>query len=814
MPKAEITPDVCGLTSREVEQRVKAGKVNSDTDVKTKTIPQIIAEHTFTLFNGVNVVLAALVIFTGEYRNLLFMGIVIANLIVGVVQEVRAKLTVDKLSVMTVQNVAVIRDHKRQEVPVSELVQDDIVSLSHGDQVPADAQIIAGSVTMDESLLTGEADRIEKSEGDEILSGSFVASGSLMARVTRVGKEGYAARLNTEAKCIKPIRSQIRDTLNMIVRFSTFLMPPLGVGLFLRSVFFEHMDINAAILSTVAALVSMIPQGLILLTSSVIAIATIRLGSKKVLIQQSYCVETLARVDTICLDKTGTITSGRMSVEDIVPLNHESKRQIESVCALIVRSQESDANETAKALLSYVEEIPTHSDAVRVTVPFSSERKYSGCIAKDGHAYVLGAGQFVMGVDYNKLYRIRKHYSPASRFLVVGEVSGFTTEGSITGSFRPFGLVVIQDEIRPYAADTIKYFTRQGVNVRVITGDDARTASQIAKQVGVVGADRCVDLSTIHNTKELKKVVRHKRIFGRVTPQQKRAIIEELQREGHTVAMTGDGVNDVLALKKADCSIAMASGSAATRNVAEVVLADNDFSHLPDIVAEGRRSINNLQRSASLFLVKTVFSIVLCLISIFFPPYPFMPIQISFISGLIIGYPSFVLALEPNHERLHGDFLVNVLTRSLPASISIVAAVVATMAAEDIFSWGFARESTLCVWLSCIVGIAFIYRISQPLTPLRIGLLVTVGIGVVGGSLLFGNFFLLQASTETMGIHLVLVGTLACILFNRLYTHFQHDIYGNGLLMRAVKKAEANYERHKGLLQRYHSRAQAENSNR
>lgn len=809
LSRAENVSGMQGLSAREVEERTAQGLANADTDVKTKSVPQILAEHTFTLFNAVNVALAALVFMTGQYRNMLFMVIVAANFVIGIVQEIRAKLIIDRLTLLTATDVDVVRDGRRQTVKVSGLVLGDTICLAHGDQVPADARILSGHVRMNESLITGESDAVKKGPGDEILSGSFVDTGSLMAEVTKVGTDSYAARINAEAKYVKAVKSEIRDSLQMVIRFSTALMPFLGAGLFLRSVFSEGMETDAAILTVVAALVSMIPQGLMLLTSSVLAIATTRLGHKAVLVQQSYCVETLARVDTICLDKTGTITSGKMEVAAFRPAAGRSVHELERAAATIVRSMPDDANETAEALMRYAEERGIESPAAVRAIHFSSERKYSGCVTADGHAFVMGAAQFVLGGRYPEVADEISSLGSLSRVLVVGEAAGFGEDGELEGPVELFGFCALRDEIRPTARDTIAYFGHEGVRVYVISGDDPRTVSGIAAEVGVPGAQSHVDASTLGTEEDIEEALRTKRVFGRVTPQQKRQIVDALERQGHTVAMTGDGVNDVLALKAADCSVAMASGSAAARNVSEIVLADNDFAHMPEVVAEGRRSINNLQRSASLFLVKTGFAIVLCFICIFFPPFPFLPIQESFLSGLIIGYPSFVLALEPNHERLKGDFLANVLARSLPASISIVFILAVTMFLEGPFGWTFAETSTLCLLLVCLVGVGLIFNISRPLTPLRIALIVSVIAGIAGGSLLFGNFFLIEPLTATMGVYLLIGGGASLILFEALYFLFTHEGRCSRHLESAVRKAEVIYGQHRSRSRRSTRRTHA-----
>ena len=771
--------ELLGLTSEEVAQRVAEGKTNANTDVKTKSIGQILREHSLTLFNFVNIALAILVAFTGQYRNMTFMIVVVINLVVGVVQEVRAKKMVDELSIITANKVRVIRDGEQIEVAISDVVLDDLCVLTHGDQVPADAIVVKGGPLIDESLLTGESDHIEKQPGDELYSGSFVVAGAVVARVCRVGMDGYAAKINAEARYVKAVSSEILSTLNMIIKFATIALVPLGVGLFLRTYSMDGASTNDAILSTVAAVVGMIPQGLVLLTSGVLAIATTRLGMKKVLVQQSYCVETLARVDTLCLDKTGTITSGRMEVTNMRAAGSDpiDKQKCEDmlVCATTVMSANGeDANETALAILKYSEEMGFSPLPIAREIPFSSARKYSGCVTLQGRAIVVGAAQFVLGDEFAKHEQEVRSFAPTERVITVAEVDGFGPKGELEGRPRVLGYVGISDEVRASAPETIDFFKAQGVDLKVISGDDPRTVSAIASHVGIEGASNYVDATTLTTEEELAEAVRHNSVFGRVTPQQKRSLVRALHADGHVVAMTGDGVNDVLALKEADCSVAMAAGSAAARNVAEIVLADNDFAHMPEVVDEGRRSINNLQRSASLFLVKTVFSALLALVCIFLPPYPFIPIQMTLLSSSIIGWPSFVLALEPNHDRVKGNFLANVLRRSLPASAGIVFALVAVQIGERVIGFEYSEASTLSMFLSGLVGIALIVRISQPLNPLRWALLASVVAMLLGGSILFTDFFKLAPMTSTMYVFLGVIGILSLVVFMYLYNRLDN----------------------------------------
>ena len=791
----EKDPELTGLTEAEVAERVAAGRTNANTDVKTKTVRQIVAEHALTLFNAVNLALALLVLLTGQYRNLLFMGVVVLNLLIGVAQEVRAKRMVDRLTILTQKEVTVIRAGGELALPPSELVADDLVRLSHGDQVPADAVVVSGHVLMNESLLTGEAKPVPKAPGDELLSGSFVDSGSLVARVERVGAEGYAARINAEAKYVKPVRSEIQSTLKAIIRLGTAALVPLGLALFLRSVLMDGGRLEDAILTSVAAVIGMIPQGLVLLTSSVLAIATFRLGRRMVLVQQAYCVETLARVDTLCLDKTGTITTGEMEVSRFVAAPGVQASEAERALVTVAAANEEDANETARAILRHAVEGGVTPEAVSRAVPFSSARKLSGCVTESGRALVMGAATFVLGpARAGEADALSRSFDATERVLVVGEAGGFDAEGVPEGDVRLLGCVAIRDEIRPTAEATMRFFLEQGVELRVISGDDPRTVSAIAARAGVPEAGRYVDATTLDTPEALESAVDSARVFGRVTPQQKREIVRALHRRGRTVAMTGDGVNDVLALREADCSVAMASGSAAARNVSEIVLADNDFSHMPEVVAEGRRSINNLQRSAALFLVKTVFTAALALVCIVMPPYPFIPIQMSLLSTAVIGIPSFVLALEPNHELVRGDFLANVLARSLPASAAIVAALVIELLVGRALGHSFDEISTVCTVLVACVGVALVWRISQPLTPLRAALLAAIVAIVALGCTVFGSFFEICDLTGSMGFVIVAAGAAAVAFFNWMYGRAQRGYETSERFARVVRMVEGRHD--------------------
>lgn len=764
-----VAPELRGLSSEEVAQRLADGLTNAYAGPKTKSVGQIAAEHTFTLFNGVNLVLAGLVALTGSWRNLSYIVVVFANLFIGVFQEVRSKRTIDKLSILAERPVIIRRDGRDVCVSHEEVVLDDLLVLSRGDQIPADAQVVWGEAGVNESLLTGESKPVTKVVGSELMSGSFLDSGTLVARVTRVGADSYASRINAEAKYVKGVKSEIMATLNMIIRWATWLLAPIGILLFLRTLQ-DGSTINQAILTTVAALVGMIPQGLVLLTSSVLAISTARLARKSVLIQQFYCIEMLARVDVLCLDKTGTITSGSMDFEQSVGVCGHVSSEVELAAAAIVRANAHDANETATAIIRHATEAGIDAPAAKRAIGFSSARKYSGCVLGDGRALVMGAAQFVFsGGVPDEVAQALAQTGERARTLVVAECDGFDADGSLLGVARPLGILSLSDHIRANAPATIAYFVEQGVTLNVISGDDPRTVAGIAAEAGVPDADKWVDASTLTTPEALKRAAMSYHVFGRVTPQQKRELVQALRHAGHTVAMTGDGVNDVLALREADCSVAMASGSDAARNVAEVVLVDNDFAHMPAVVAEGRRSINNLQRSASLFLVKTVFSAVLALLCALIPPYPFQPVQMSLISTAIIGIPSFVLALEPNHERARGSFLGNVLARSMPGSIAVILAVGVASGVLERFGLSRMEVSTVCVLLTCLVGFSLIVRISLPLNALRSALLVVV-VGIIAfGCTVAGRFFEISPLTPTMLVSIAVIGAVALVIFNLLF---------------------------------------------
>lgn len=791
-----------GLSLDEVQQRIDAGQVNVNMELKTKSVRELIIENTLTLFNLINVILAVLVIITGSFKNLTFLLIVILNTGIGIFQSLRSKRMVDKLTLLVSKRAHVIRGGEESEIDLEQIVKDDIVRLGRGDQIPADAVVVQGEAQVNESLLTGESDLIRKVPGSHLMSGSFVDSGVVCARVEHVGADNYVARINNEAKYVKKVNSEIMNALNAIVRFASAIMLPLGIALFLSSAYESYArwaaaaggsaasiltwlfsgsaawgEVSAAILSTVGALLGMIPQGLVLLTSSVLAIATFRLARRNVLAQQLYCIETLARVDVLCLDKTGTITSGRMEVEGVyavgddgqaVPLadiEPERAAGIDAALAGIARATSADANETCRAILDYYAKRTSGELQALAVVPFSSTKKWSGASFAEG-AYIMGAAQFCLperafGVVRDAVFALAE----TCRVLVIAKVDGFTDEGDMIGEAEPIGFVTIRDEIRSSAADTIRYFCQQGVTLNVISGDDPRTVSSIAKVVGVPGAESYVDATSLDTPAKIEAAIDRYHVFGRVTPQQKRELVVALKERGHTVAMTGDGVNDVLALKEADCSVAMAAGSDAARNVAEIVLVDNDFASMPEVVAEGRRSINNLQRSAALFLTKTLFSMGLAALCIFFPPYPFQPITMTVINFFCIGFPSFVLALEPNRARVQGKFLTNVLKRACPASVAVLVSCCLCMLVAGNFGLGEQALSTMCLISTAAVGCSLIWRISYPFTRLRLAVFIFVVVGLACAIVLFPEFFSIAALSVPIIVSTLVSALVGIVLF-------------------------------------------------
>ena len=656
-----------GLTKEEVEERIKENKVNYDTSLPTKSIKTIVRENIFTLFNLINILLGVAVFCVGSYKNLLFLIVIFCNTAISIIQEINSKKAVDKLSILAQAKVNCIRDGEKQEIGINSIVLDDLLMLESGNQIVADSIILEGEVEVNESFITGESDVIYKRKGDTLLSGSFVVSGKCKAEVIHIGDENYTSKISSGAKYVKKVNSEIMKSLNGIIKIVSIAIVPIGILLFFNQLGLTENSFKNAVVNTVAAIIGMIPEGLVLLTSTVLAVSVIRLSKRKVLVQELYCIETLARVDTLCLDKTGTITEGTMEVNDIIEIT-KSKEELEEILSEI-SSASDDNNSTIEAIRAKYKN--KQKWKVINKIPFSSQKKWSGVCFKDKGSYIIGAPEFVLREKYDEYKERIEKYSNDYRVIIVANSEGDFIEKELPDKLEVLGFVLISDVIRKEASKTLKYFKEQGVNIKIISGDNPITVSKIAKRAGVENSEKYINMQEIKTKEQLEKAAKEYTIFGRVTPVQKKELVQALKKEGHTVAMTGDGVNDVLALKEADCSIAMASGSDATRNVAELVLLDSNFASMPEIVLEGRRTINNIERSATLFLVKTIYASILAIIFLFVNmPYPFMPIQLTLISTVTIGIPSFVLALEPNKERIKGKFLRNVISRALRNSFN------------------------------------------------------------------------------------------------------------------------------------------------
>ena len=757
-----------GLSDQEVVLRKNEGLANDDVSLPTKTVSKIIKDNLFTLFNLINFFLAAAIIYVGSFKNLLFMGVVIANLIISTYQEIRAKKTVDKLSILSLAKVNVIRNGLLQKVNINDLVLDDIIKLTQGNQIPTDCKIICGECEVNESLLTGESNSIYKKEGSLLLSGSHIISGQCKARVEHVGKYNYASKISSGAKYVKKTNSQIMLAFNKIILILSILIIPIGIFLFahqLKQNIFEN-----AVINTTAALIGMIPEGLMLLVSTVLAVSVIRLSKYKVLVQELYCIETLARVDTLCIDKTGTITEGTMQVEDIVAYKENSKESVAQGLAIIVNNT-NDTNPTYFAVKNFVDDNNNiKEEKASQIIPFSSEKKWSGAYIDGLGSYIMGAAEFVLGKGVDFIKENLEQYAKKYRVLVLAHSENkFSDNKTLPEDLKLIGFVLINDVIRENAKKTLKYFYDQGVDIKIISGDNVLTVSNIAKRVGLKNYEKCIDAKMLKTKDDIKKAVKEFSIFARVSPMQKKDIICALKEQGHTVAMTGDGVNDVLALKEADCSVVMANGSDAARNVSQLVLLNSDFSSMPKVVLEGRRSINNIQRSSSLFLVKTIYSTLLAVLFLFLnSPYPFMPIQMTLTSVLTIGIPSFILALEPNKNRINGNLFKNIVSRALPCALTIVISILIIMGLSHFINLSDKELSTLCVILTGFSGLFLLFKLCIPFNKIRKFLFSLMSSIFLICILFFKDFFSLSELNVKLIIVLIFLCFFASFLFKNL----------------------------------------------
>lgn len=747
-----------GLNSDQVNEYFENGWSNEPVEPPSKTVPEIIKSNLFTYFNLVFAVLVALLILAGSFRNLTFLPVILANLFIGIIQEIRAKNTLDKLSVLNAPKALVVREGRQFSIPAEELVLDDIVIFKAGNQICADAIVVDGEVSVNESLLTGESDEISKKPGDELMSGSFIVSGECYARLDKVGEDSYISKLTLEAKAMNSEeQSEMIRVLDKLVGVVGILIIPIGLLLFGQQFFFSGASFSKSITSMVAAVIGMIPEGLYLLASVALVVSVMRLASKKVLVHDMKCIETLARVNVLCVDKTGTITENTMEVNGEIPMDgydSQSMAPLKQIISDFASAMSSD-NITMKAMKDYFNK-PSGRKAVSVS-PFSSQFKYSGAAFEDG-SYVLGAPEFVLREDYdNYREQIEQYSSEGYRVLVFGIYDGVIDGKALTGKVTPLGLVFLSNPIRKEAPETFKYFENQGVEIKVISGDNPVTVSQVALQAGIANADNYIDASTLTTDETIEDAVLRYTVFGRVTPDQKRKFVRALKKAGRTVAMTGDGVNDVLALKDADCSVAMASGSDAAAQASQLVLLDSNFACMPSVVMEGRRVVNNIERSASLFLVKNIFSFLLSLFSVcFMINYPLEPSQISLISMFTIGVPAFFLALQPNKNIIQGHFLSNVLIKALPAGITDFLVVGALVVFGQVFEVGETDISTACTMLLAIVGFVILYNISKPMNALRWCVWGGCIVGLLGCSIYLGDLFAMRGmSTKCIMLFVV-----------------------------------------------------------
>ncbi len=756
-----------GLTNEQVKERYDHNLVNSDTEVPTKTIPTIIKTNVLTLFNFLNLGLGLAIFFVQSYKNLTFLIVVLCNTLIGTWQEIMAKRAVDKLSIIANRKIKTIRNSKEIEINHEEIVIDDVLLFNIGNQIVVDSIILNGDCEVDESFITGESEYIYKKKGDMLLSGSFVVSGKCYAKVEHIGYDNYTYKISKDAKYIKKINSELMNSLNKIIKLISFVIIPLGLLMFWKQFTIPSNTLESAVVNTVASVLGMIPEGLILLTSTVLAVSVIRLSKYHLLIQQLYCIETLARVDVLCLDKTGTITDGNMEIIKLVPLDDCKEKEMLEVLSVISKNIAKD-NATSIALANNYENYNDTNWEVNEVLPFSSKKKWSGMSFNDHGSYILGAPEFILNDEINRYNKVLNRYNKEYRVLLLAHSNSAFRDKNLPLNIEVMGLIIIQDKVRDEARLTLKYFRNQAVNIKIISGDNVNTVKAIAKRVGL---DDCkeIDMSKVTDDVDYQAIVEKYQIFGRVTPEQKKKIVLALKANKHMVAMTGDGVNDVLALKEADCSIAMASGSDAARNVAQIVLLESNFDTMPLMVAEGRRVINNVERSATLFLVKTTYATLLALLFLFVEvKYPFIPIQFTLISMVTIGIPSFILALESNHDRIKGGFLTNVFGRSIPGALTIFINIILILILNSVFPNREMEISTIAVFLTAFTSFLVLYQTSLPFNKNRnilFSAMVTLFILQV---IFFRNFYSLAILNLWEIIVLIILIVVAYLIYRSL----------------------------------------------
>lgn len=820
---------IMGLTSEEVRERIDNGLTNH-TDISTqKTVGQIVKSNLLTYFNLIFLILTVLLCIVGSFRNLTFLPVIIGNTVIGIFQELRAKKTLDKMSMLNAPHSIVVRDGEQQQIQSEELVKDDIIILSAGNQICADATVLSGSISVNEALLTGESDEIKKKSGDRLMSGSFVVSGQCYAKLDKVGNESYISQLTAQAKAMGDgEQSEMIRYINKLVKWVGIIIIPVGIILFCQAYIMNGETFKKSVVSMVAAVLGMIPEGLYLLTTVALALSTIRLAKKQVLLHDMKSIETLARVDVLCVDKTGTITEPGMQVTELVISGRCGDAEMDKRAFAHLLADYSavieDNNATMEAIRAYVakNEIEKGSRTLLKTQPFTSANKYSKVSFVEGD-YMLGAPEFIMKDRYGDISEeIEEYQSKGYRVLLMAEQSGSSamadtenaadtdksgqqTPGvkgaadmasSRAGMVSPIGYIVLSNPIRENAESTFTYFKEQGVAIKVISGDNPATVSEVAKRAGIDGAENYVDASTLASEKDITEAVDKYTVFGRVTPKQKQLIVRALQKQKHTVAMTGDGVNDILAMKDADCSIAMASGSEAAAQAAQTVLLDSDFGRMPYVVFEGRQVVNNIQRSASLFLVKNIFSLLMAIFSaIFAITYPLEPSQISLISMFTIGLPGFLLALEPNRDRIEGNFMVNVMLKALPAGLTDVLSVGALVICGQVFNLPSEDIATAGTMLLAVVGFMIIIKISHPFNKMKYGVLLINIIGLLFCGLFLGRLFAIESISNICFLLMVVFAFAAESMFRylTLFVEKLSSFFGDEKNRKKIKRKIRKY---------------------
>lgn len=795
---------IMGLTSEEVRERIDKGLTNH-TDISTqKTVGQIVKSNLLTYFNLIFLILTVLLCIVGSFRNLTFLPVIIGNTVIGIFQELRAKKTLDKMSMLNAPHSIVVRDGEQQQIQSEELVKDDIIILSAGNQICADATVLSGSISVNEALLTGESDEIKKKSGDGLMSGSFVVSGQCYAKLDKVGNESYISKLTAQAKAMGDgEQSEMIRYINKLVKWVGIIIIPVGIILFCQAYIMNGETFKKSVVSMVAAVLGMIPEGLYLLTTVALALSTIRLAKKQVLLHDMKSIETLARVDVLCVDKTGTITEPGMQVTELVISGRCGDAEMDKrAFAHLLADYSSvieDNNATMEAIRAYVDknEIEKGSRTLLKTQPFTSANKYSKVSFVEGD-YMLGAPEFIMKDRYDEISEeIEEYQSKGYRVLLMAE-SGNDSSGleKSFGGISPIGYIVLSNPIRENAESTFTYFKEQGVAIKVISGDNPATVSEVAKRAGIDGAENYVDASTLASEKDIAEAVDKYTVFGRVTPKQKQLIVRALQKQKHTVAMTGDGVNDILAMKDADCSIAMASGSEAAAQAAQTVLLDSDFGRMPYVVFEGRQVVNNIQRSASLFLVKNIFSLLMAIFSaIFAITYPLEPSQISLISMFTIGLPGFLLALEPNRDRIEGNFMVNVMLKALPAGLTDVLSVGALVICGQVFNLPSEDIATAGTMLLAVVGFMIIIKISHPFNKMKYGVLLINIIGLLFCGLFLGRLFAIESISNICFLLMVVFAFAAESMFRylTLFVEKLSSFFGDEKNRRKIRRKIRKY---------------------